>query len=75
MRARWAKVGAGRVWTATRDCCRCAGYWFPHRRGGGACLAGARSDYHRAVRDGEPKLQALQHLSVDQLEWHWPLES
>ena len=73
-RARWARLPDGtRIWTATRDRCTCAGYAFPHRRGGGACLHGPRSDYHRAIRDGVPALTALALLSVDQLERHFPI--
>ena len=73
-RARWACGADGRrtVWTATRDKCVCGGYSFPHRATGGACLHGARSDYHRAIRDGVSQLEALAELTVDQLERHSP---
>ena len=41
--------------------CWCTGYWFPHRRGGGACYHGTRSDYYLAKRQGvtESDAQAL----------------
>jgi hypothetical protein len=52
----------------TRLVCYCTGYWFPHRRGGGACDSSPRADYYRAVRDGVPHDEALQLLSADQLE-------
>lgn len=73
-RARWLTTpNGGRLWTATLQRCNCAGYPFPHRKTGGACLAGPRSDYYRAVQAGENKLEALLHLSVDQLERHFPI--
>jgi hypothetical protein len=30
----------------------CWGYWFPHRRGGGACEASKTVVYHTALRAG-----------------------
>jgi hypothetical protein len=30
--------------------CECGGYWFPHRRGGGACDHSATRDIHLASR-------------------------
>lgn len=41
--------------------CNCAGYWFPHRRAGGACDHSKSRDIHLARRTGDPELmlQAL----------------
>ena len=41
--------------------CWCGGYWFPHRRGGGACEHSRTRDIHLAIRlkDGEALLEAL----------------
>lgn len=33
--------------------CVCTGYWFPHRRGGGACEHSRTCDLHRARRSGD----------------------
>jgi hypothetical protein len=71
-RARWTATRP-RQWTATRDKCNCGGYSFPHRKGSGMCDHSARSDYYRAIRDGVPALEALQHLSVNMLEQVAPL--
>lgn len=30
--------------------CECGGYWFPHRKGGGACDHSIRRDIHLAIR-------------------------
>lgn len=30
--------------------CECGGYWFPHRKGGGACEHSIRRDIHLAIR-------------------------
>lgn len=38
-------VETRRQWRNTRLRCDCQGYWFPHRKSGGACIHGARSDY------------------------------
>lgn len=32
--------------------CGCMGYWFPHRRGGGACESSPTRDVHLARRYG-----------------------
>lgn len=33
--------------------CECGGYWFPHRRGGGACDHSRTRDLHLARRSGD----------------------
>lgn len=53
--------------------CRCNGYWFPHRRGGGACDESSKVDYYRAMRAGVPKEEAMELLSVADLEKLFPL--
>ena len=53
---------------ATRERCDCGGYWFPHRRTGGACCHGPRCDFYLALRAGWPRHEAEQLLSADQLE-------
>lgn len=60
---------------ASRERCDCGGYWFPHRRGGGACDASPRADFYRALRDGATREEAMQTLSVAQLEAMFPLDS
>jgi hypothetical protein len=74
-RARWtARCRPGpRQWTATLDKCCCWGYSFPHRKGSGMCDHSPRSDYYRAIRDGVPAREALQFLSIGQLERVAPL--
>ena len=34
--------------------CQCGGYWFPHRKGGGACEHSKTCDIHRAKRQDDP---------------------
>ena len=46
-----------KVWRNSRNRCDCEGYWFPHRRGGGACDHSKTRDIHRAIRGGD--LQAI----------------
>jgi len=48
--------------------CDCSGYWFPHRRTGGACLSGPRADYYHAIRQGSEKKEAEALLWAHQLE-------
>lgn len=36
--------------------CTCAGYWFPHRRGGGACEESPTRDIHLAMRYDDPEV-------------------
>ena len=55
-------------WRSTRLRCDCMGYHFPHRRTGGACDYSPRRDYYAALRGGCSEEEALQLLSVDQLE-------
>lgn len=38
-------------WARNYRCkCHCGGYWFPHRKGSGACDHSKTRDYHRAAR-------------------------
>lgn len=62
------KVPASRLWRNTRLRCDCGGYHFPHRRTGGACIHGARSEYYHALRAGVPKNDAEALLWADKLE-------
>lgn len=55
--------------------CECGGYHFPHRRTGGACHHGPRSDFYLALRHGVPQGEAMLLLSVNQLEAMFPLSS
>lgn len=48
--------------------CGCMGYWFPHRKGGGACEHSPRVDYYLALRADVPEGEALQLLWADKLE-------
>lgn len=36
-----------------RAVCECGGYWFPHRKGGGACDHSKSRDIHMAIRHGQ----------------------
>lgn len=75
MRQRWLRTPAGgKVWQATQAKCLCGGYHFPHRKGSGACLASAYSDYHLALRQGLSEAEAQQLLSQDALDQHFPPE-
>ncbi len=47
--------------------CDCSGYWFPHRRGGGACEHSPRADYYLALRQGLPWWEALSLLSAEHI--------
>jgi hypothetical protein len=60
-------------WRNTRLRCDCGGYWFPHRRTGGACTHGPRADYFLALRAGVPQPEAMALLSVNQLERMFPI--
>jgi hypothetical protein len=44
------------------------GYWFPHRRGGGACEHSPRRNFYEALRAGLPESEAMGELSVADLE-------
>ncbi len=57
-----------------RQKCGCGGYWFPHRKGGGACEHSPTRDYHQALRAGLPQNEAMQLLTADQLDRLFPLE-
>lgn len=48
--------------------CVCGGYWFPHRRTGGACHNGPRSEYYLALRQGLSKPEAEALLWADKLD-------
>lgn len=37
-----------------RIMCYCGGYWFPHRKGGGACEHSKTRDIHLAIRYKDP---------------------
>lgn len=39
--------------------CNCAGYWFPHRAGGGACVSSPRAGYFIALRHTSDPLEAF----------------
>lgn len=69
-------LNAGRAnarWRNTRLRCDCGGYHFPHRRTGGACIHGPRSDFYHALRAGLSLSEAMLELSVAQLERMFPL--
>lgn len=55
-------------WRATRERCDCSGYWFPHRRGGGACEHSPRREYYLALRARMTKADAEALLWADKLE-------
>lgn len=61
------RIRAG-LWRNTRRRCDCSGYWFPHRKTGGACEHGPRRDYYHALRSGYSREEAMQLLSAEQLE-------
>lgn len=67
------KVPAWRGWRNTRLKCLCGGYWFPHRKGGGACDHSPRASYYLALRSGAMLSEAMATLSADQLERMFPL--
>lgn len=58
-----------------REKCQCGGYWFPHRKGGGACDHSPYRDYYLALRAGLPQNEAMQLLTPDQLDRLFPLPS
>jgi hypothetical protein len=57
-----------RLWRNTLNRCDCSGYWFPHRKTGGACLAGPRCELYLALRQGVDKGEAEALLWAHQLE-------
>jgi hypothetical protein len=62
-------------WRNTRLRCDCGNYWFPHRRGGGACAHAnpGKRDYYLMLRAGVPESVAMAELSVSDLERLYPL--
>lgn len=52
-----------------RPVCWCTGYWFPHRKGGGACEHSKTRDIHLAIRLGTKALliEALVAYGFDHL--------
>lgn len=54
--------------------CWCRGYWFPHRRGGGACEHSPRADYYTALRAGLSQAEAMALLPANVLEEMFPLQ-
>ena len=59
-----------------REVCGCTGYWFPHRKTGGACEHGPpmRVDYYRAMRQDVPAEEAMALLTVADLRRIFPLD-
>lgn len=59
----------------TRLRCDCMGYWFPHRRGGGACDKAnpGRRDYFRMLRQSVPEAEAMAELTEADLNRLHPL--
>jgi hypothetical protein len=71
-----ARVSVNRntsTWRNTRLRCDCSGYWFPHRKTGGACTHGPRSDFYNALRAGLPVSEAMALLSAVQIERMFPV--
>ena len=52
--------------------CWCGGYHFPHRRTGGACVHGSRTDYYHALRAGLPMADRMALLSAADLRRMFP---
>lgn len=50
-----------------RQMCWCSGYWFQHRKGGGACEHSKTRDIHLAARAKDPSalLDALAEHAFD----------
>ena len=44
----------------------CHGYWFPHRKGGGACDHSKTRDIHLAIRSGDE--EAIFNAKLDYAE-------
>lgn len=53
--------------------CLCSGYWFPHRKTGGACEHSTTASYHLARCAGLTHEEALETLSVAGLRKLLPL--
>lgn len=62
-------------WRNTRLRCDCMGYWFPHRKGGGACDKAnpGRRDYFRMLRAGVTEREAMAELTESDLDRLHPL--
>jgi hypothetical protein len=73
MLSRIFDVRSAAQWRNTRLACHCGGYHFPHRRGGGACEHNSAADYWWALRHGVSQQEAMQLLSVANLERMFPL--
>lgn len=54
--------------------CWCSGYWFPHRRTGGACVHSSRADYYAARRAGCSDAECMELLSAADLRRMFPIE-
>ena len=54
--------------------CECGGYWFPHRKGGGACEHSSKKDFYAAMRAGLPLSECQTLLSVQDLEILFPIK-
>lgn len=59
----------------TRLRCDCLGYWFPHRKGGGACERAnpGKRDYYRMLRQGVSEVVAMAELTEADLNRIYPL--
>lgn len=58
-----------------REKCQCGGYWFPHRKGGGACEHSRNRHYYEMLRAGMTQAEAMAELSAADLERMFPLPS
>lgn len=54
-------------WERPRPC-SCTGYWFPHRKGGGACEHSTSRRWHLALRN---KVQDPEELLEAYIEMIW----
>ena len=54
--------------------CWCSMYWFPHRKGGGACEHSSRAHYYAATRAGLPEAECMEFLSAADLRRMFPME-
>lgn len=57
----------------TRLRCDCMAYWFPHRKGGGACDHSTRRLFYALIREGVPESEAMADLSAADLDRMYPL--
>jgi len=49
----FSNLGRSKTDKRGRQVCWCSGYWFPHRKGGGACEHSKTRDIHLALRHGD----------------------